>query len=434
MSKKVSSVTSWDWDRSQMFRFYSPAAGGGTEYFDSAQHFVYPNQVIRGDSPRDWKQRIKQGTDATSTLEGERYTANINRAAYATRVDSLMQGGIEYKRTYLLTGSINRIGLYAGPPGVDTSLEAVAHENAIREFTSHLINAQRAVSALTSLGEIGQTLRMIRHPADALQRGLYSYLDSLKKKGKKRKKRMSGRDKSKMIADTWLEYAFGWAPLISDIDGSMKALSRINCYHAANEVVSGKANRDTKTNHDISNTYPSLLVPAFTVNLHGESKTQSSVKFHGRVSIDEPNGPSFEAGVWGSRIKDIVPTLWELIPYSFLVDYFLPVGKTLEAWSINKADIKWCVKGTKTSSVFVHRINNITFGDLTASGWKPVTSYWGNSRESVLTYQRVSRSAFGGSLVPPLRFGIPGVFSKQTMNMAALLLASKRTSAQLSAY
>jgi hypothetical protein len=43
----------------------------------------------------------------------------------------------------------------------------------------------------------------------------------------------------------------------------------------------------------------------------------------------------------GFTLKDFVPTVWELIPLSYVADWFFNIGAVLDAWAFNQSQISW---------------------------------------------------------------------------------------------
>jgi hypothetical protein len=117
----------------------------------------------------------------------------------------------------------------------------------------------------------------------------------------------------KFPANRWLEYQFGWKPLISDIyDG----------YQNYHEIV----NRDL-----IVTGYGSMHADRNGEFVLGGSQGPWSVKEKAKCRIDAIISiPELrQANQW--NLINPLSVAWEVMPWSFAVDWFIPVGNVLEA-------------------------------------------------------------------------------------------------------
>jgi hypothetical protein len=115
----------------------------------------------------------------------------------------------------------------------------------------------------------------------------------------------------------------------------------------------------------------------------------------------------------GFTLSEFVPTVWELIPYSFLVDYFTNFGEVVSAVSYPRSNFRWIMKWTITDRK----------DELLAPWMEPGSNPLGKNKAigdpcSVVTRQIV-RAPYYGSLIPDFRFEIPGL-SMKWLNLAAL--------------
>lgn len=114
-------------------------------------------------------------------------------------------------------------------------------------------------------------------------------------------------------AKIWLQYHFGWEPLVKDI-------------HASVEILQSKG--------------PSGLVKGRgsgidEVQILGWNKWNQ--EFAGKhrylmgANVRLTNGSLYRANALG--LINPASVLWEVIPFSFLVDWFIPVGEFLNQWT-----------------------------------------------------------------------------------------------------
>lgn len=129
------------------------------------------------------------------------------------------------------------------------------------------------------------------------------------------------RRKAKSAGSLWLEYWFGWSPLISDIGGAIDVLQ----------------DRDLRLRNKFSSKghadYTSTFVDGFSDggwHKRVEARTQEfGVRLSCVCVVQSPN--ALKANQLG--FVNPATVAWELIPFSFLVDWFLPVGRFLDSYT-----------------------------------------------------------------------------------------------------
>jgi hypothetical protein len=134
-------------------------------------------------------------------------------------------------------------------------------------------------------------------------------------------------DQGKAIGNAWLELQYGWKPLLSDVYGSMETLAKITTAGNPNTIYqkgSGSSRRTVE-----STTTQNYLTS-------GESGVDKCIRY-------TKSYVSVRMGVLYSRSSPVLSSLasvgitnpillgWELLPYSFVVDWFLPIGNYLES-------------------------------------------------------------------------------------------------------
>lgn len=176
-----------------------------------------------------------------------------------------------------------------------------------------------AIMGLVNLKELDQTIGMLRRP-------LSSVWTLLSRMAKARKRRLgkTAASAAKATANTWLEYRYGWMPLILDIKSIMAAAEKIKQGQPRFSVSRSGAKAPerkvsvaaTKTN--LSGMTRAMCTLTSVINV----KVSSGVIY--RYKDDSDSSRVFR--MLGLRIQSIPTALWEIIPYSFVVDWFLGVG------------------------------------------------------------------------------------------------------------
>lgn len=339
--------------------------------------------------------------------------------------------GVEFTHITSPKGKTNAGSIWSGQiiypsswPALPSS-SAEADNEARMKFFKRAKNAQTAFSGLTFLGELRETLGMIRNPGRALRRGLDDYVETVNKRTRRAKRNSLNR----IVSETWLEHVFGWSPLISDIKSAGDALNRrLNRFASSYTRISGSGKQEGASFDVNLLTNGDVWLEYVIRRLH---RTSCRVRYVAEIRSVCENPIAADTRLFGVSWGDVVPTAWELIPYSFLVDYFTNIGDVLNAWSVRKGDIAWCnrterLRGWRTLSEL--RLNKKYTETAVAQfyAWRSAwlsTSYFRSVRE------QITRGANQPGY-PDFRLEIPG-FSTKWINMSALVAARNRTRRQL---
>lgn len=112
------------------------------------------------------------------------------------------------------------------------------------------------------------------------------------------------------VASNWLEFSFGWSPLIGDIYSAVDVLQ--NPIKSIRPM--GRATGGSDVVSNISGSYPSSYTRQdFYFTLFAQVSAE--------VTVDNPN-------LWLANNLGLInpgTIIWELIPFSFVVDWFIPV-------------------------------------------------------------------------------------------------------------
>jgi len=127
---------------------------------------------------------------------------------------------------------------------------------------------------------------------------------------------ITGNRKIRRFSAAWLEYIYGWLPLLSDIHDGCKSLTRVvRDAHAIKSVTK----RETLMVNHVTPSY------GFEDKWTGKIKCQVGLKV--RVASD------FLESADSLGVINPLEIGWDVLPYSFILDWFIPVGNTLSALS-----------------------------------------------------------------------------------------------------
>jgi len=126
----------------------------------------------------------------------------------------------------------------------------------------------------------------------------------------------SGRTRD-FAAETWLEYQYAWKPLLFDVYSHAKALAELNIEH---QHVIRRAEGSAQSHADMTVTYrPQYQL----VTKRSEERKWSKVGVFYQLQNGAPNAFT-QLG-----IDNPLAVAWELVPFSFVADWFLPIGTYL---------------------------------------------------------------------------------------------------------
>lgn len=323
--------------------------------------------------------------------------------------------------TYGYTSTIYAEGAHMLKPGLDpvksdwTADRAAGRAKAIAKVNQAHHSTQFGVFA----GEILQTLNMLRHPLEALRSGYKNYFDAIDARTKKVSirginQRSKRENLQSMVADTYLEYKFGWVPLHEDVKGIITALDRLLTQH-----------RVTRADSKYRATYESPILREIrsiggNLKCEEERKRQTSYILSTKCALKPAVDHDFQTQ-FGMDLPSFAPTLWELLPWSFVIDYFANVQQLLNAAFTVRSEVVYVSQTEIIRTKAVNRIKLLGLDrTVDTSGYSVL-----HDRAGSLTGESVSLTracAFG---FPPFSVGMPS--RGQIINLAALIASHNRS-------
>lgn len=202
---------------------------------------------------------------------------------------------------------------------------------------------------LASLGELPETISWLR---SVLQRGVnltkvfrgktkhlkefkllmdsfanWDYKKTVKVLNRSRKSRDSA---VTTFAEAWLEYRYAIRPLIFEYEQVLKALKKVIA-KGTRQTARGKEVNLV----DLSDVVTTVIHPteSITTTSTAERKVKATYSCRAGVLFEIEDDLETLLAIWG--IDQPLESIYELIPFSFILDWFFSVGDTISAWSIN---------------------------------------------------------------------------------------------------
>lgn len=272
---------------------------------------------------------------------------------------------------------------------------------------------------LTTLAELNRTSSMVTSAASSianalrqLRRGqLSGAMSSLgvlvsgrqnnryKKRfdeARSRPREPNGRDPVQdLVANTWLNYSYGWKPLLGDVYSHCEALANALVDH--NNVVRVMRKSAATHGEKINVVRYGGKVTLVMSKIQKIDRTANMVLYYSKA--DNPLNPLLHFG-----IQNPLTVAWEVVPFSFVVDWFLPVGEYLSSLTAT-AGLNF-VKGTVSERTTISVVADVQPGPTIPNG-SPQTfqsiSGGGKYTYKSFEYIRTIMNTFPSPQLPQLR-------------------------------
>lgn len=180
-----------------------------------------------------------------------------------------------------------------------------------------------------------------------------------------RKKRYRGMEVSQILAEIWLEMRYMWRPLVYDMYAMEEAIRRLAA-GIEDPLQRAYASREGTNQITDSRSTATINLPGVTGNVSGLICicSRSAIverKVHAAVGL--------KVTTRELTMVDPVVTAWELIPFSFVLDWFVTIGTMLAAFSpFATGQLQYASLATTTTTTYVS-----SFTLMPAYGFTPVS-------------------------------------------------------------
>lgn len=344
---------------------------------------------------------IRDGSPATTALSA--YDQQHIGAEYLGGYMSCRRKG------YTQVEWSTRNGMQPTMPDLTTvtqSLVDAAVSDARSRAYSKLHELQTPYNGLVFLGEIKETKDLLKDPFGKSLKLLKSLLEV-----RKANPRMIG----SAIASSWLEFQFALLPLISEVDQIIRIIAdQVEIDKRRSFRFFGEASSSTTTTSLV------LELPYCYARIETtlESKAENFLRFgHLVACLEHHNDISARlTGAYG-KLSSVPVTAWELLPWSFLVDYFTNVQEIITSATTGTMNVTW------QSNAVVKTVKKTVRSVAIQASSGTYETLEHRPRRIVTQHRSVERNsnALG---IPSLRFSLPGS-NMQYANLAALLASLK---------
>ena len=352
------------------FDFYSKETKGSPiiGYYDlvyRSQRKMIKKVFLNAKSPRVNGKLVIRANDYNIVTENVRFTP-FKSSTYSSDIVNGVR--IEYQR---LDAAVYK-------PGLNDWYSLASHKNPANSALLKLYDKQKesSMNMATLFAERQSAIDMM---ADKATRIFNAYRNV--KRGKVRKamdnlgiSKKRRRPRSKQAAGQWLELQYGWLPLVGDI----YTLSELKPF--SGDRISGVAKAYSEVRFKKPN---------------GVNRCLRIAKYGADVIVSDP------ALAYSNHLGLLNPAMvaWELTPFSFVIDWFLPVGDHIENLGAN---IGMSYKNTYLSELVDLEIDQPPERRYTDRGRS-----WTDSESAVGIIKTFRRTTLSKPPIPNLNFKNP---------------------------
>jgi hypothetical protein len=259
-------------------------------------------------------------------INGSSYMKCSGTGKQIRKSNGVLIGDYSFNYTY-----VSPIGDHASFASGYASQLNVARNDAKGRLADHISNVM--VDLPTDLAEAGKTAHMIRKAVKTAavmatefkarsQINRRKLLRLLKGERSGREVLNSLRKGASDLNNLYLEFNYGWKPLVYSIDGALKVLDdQLRTHKHRKKIVGKGVFRDTQNGPIFEAVVPNSN--GITVQMYRTTSIEYTVWVGGLLINEGPSSVTQELGLEASNIPS---SLWELTYMSFIVDYFSNLG------------------------------------------------------------------------------------------------------------
>lgn len=357
-----------------------------------------------GSSVPGWRKLIEAGQFAASP-----YSCSLSRVQNA---QSSLGVSTEYTNPGVSQTKESFKGFFRAPalPSLPTFPVEVDNK-ALSRILGKIRDQVEHVNVLPALGELRSTVRQFGAPAEAILSLSNRYINKLELAARGLGGSTSFRkiEWHRIVASSYLEYVFGLAPLMEDVKKIAEALARWDAEkndelpRPTSSIFKANVKQKTSTN---STVWGGWLSPAANIGCYDmyttvtEFGARYSCRLNHTLQADFGSNERLMQLLGFNNPLNFIPTIHEVLPWSWLLDYLLNVQEIIEAGVTDTSYVEWIIRQNKT------RIQHSWIGKpefrALAAGWAP-------TRPSMISNHlgkwRIDRTAYTRSL--PTSLGLP---------------------------
>jgi hypothetical protein len=322
-------------------------------------------------APNDVYRHVDYASDVTKRPPGKwrpptNYSRSVEQGAVCPFV-SFSAWQMRYKSNHKLYRNFEGRFYDSGCP-LDAALPSynpVFRDRAITKALAQL--KSQKVNLAVAFGERKRTAEMITDSVVKIRKAVRSarrldfsnslrHLAGVKEKSRSRRAKLRPAD-DREVSSGWLEIQYGWKPLLSDVHGACEELRRNDERHPERYTCSVKGS--ASSGRQVSYEYrPQITWPngqGIRWKCHRRTRSRESAF----VRLDYVLANPTLATLAQVGITNPLEVAWELVPFSFVADWFIPVGSYLGSldaalgWDFLGGSVTQVSKRTRAGRAFL---------------------------------------------------------------------------------
>jgi hypothetical protein len=357
-----------------------------------------------------WRAQVRSGTNATTSASGQKHTFFSIPFGAST---SFVVWDANFPVDTRITHFYSRYGTIPYASGstivsANASTTTSVRNRVISKFINKCKDARSSIEGGQNLYEIKQTLNSIRHPFKSLSQLTSHYLHTMAKIKPSRKYRgpKGVKGLTKAMSDTYLEYNFGVAPVAADIAQLIADAGRARFDTVP---VSARASQEFG---GLSESFDPPNPPFMEYSMTKTTKSRLTIRYKGAVRTGVGDD-QLVSTAQGFRLlpEDFFPTVYAVLPFSWMFDYVANVNEIIEALSFARSNVSWDCVTSRTENVVTYEGNgNPKITGLSSSGSNrfkvdAINAYGGNARFTSVSFSRSRLTAT--DFLPDFEIKIP---------------------------
>lgn len=386
----------------------------GSQFGSNDVYYPSPSVVENTNShatQKGWKGLIAAKADAT--LDYTRTSYNVKAIPGSGKMSARY---LPFNSTdnHSVSGSILRTSEWPSLGPNDDFLKLDAE--VATSFLSKVYKAQTTFQGGVFLGELREVVNLVKHPLSGVTKELKKYVHRISKM-KRGKGKASLHSVNRAVSGAYLEAMFAVRPLLSDVDDAAHAAANYLNYRSPVKHVFARGDRNWNIGE--SSHYSSLdLFGSWFQNYRLIRKATCSVTYSGAVAI--PIGYKGDLADVGLGFRNFVPTIYQLLPYSFLLDYFSNVGSVIEGFCAGQANCIYVVRSVKSTGTITALAESVVNNLKASPAWDVTNETLDAGTLELEKFVFTRNKIAAGSLRPSVSWGHPGLFSLKSLNIGAL--------------